>query len=155
MGIFSRSIDDLDWCGQVRSHYNYMLIQDLPTEYLEILRIDLKPNEDVGDEIFRKVSGCAWVVSSCKEAQHKLKRIPDPKSDHARQMRADLLKSLKALIWSAEDVIKLSNRDINEGLYLLVDKRGQEYRKRHLEWGTEGLSKLESSVVYIGKTDLD
>jgi hypothetical protein len=37
----------------------------------------------------------------------------------------------------------------------LVDKTGQEYRKRHLEWGTEGLSKLESSVAYIGKINLD
>jgi len=62
---------------------------------------------------------------------------------------------VKALVWSAEDGIKWANRGINQGMEGLVDKTGQEYRKRHLEWGTEGLSKLESSVAYIGKINLD
>jgi len=155
MGFFSSSIDDADWCEQVRNHYNYMLVQDLPTEYAEILRIDLKESEGVEDNVFRKVSGCALVVSSCKEAGKQLKGIPDPKSGHAKQIREDLLKSFKALVWSAEDGIKWANRGINEGMDGLVDKRGQEYRKRHLEWGSEGLSKLEKSVAFIGTIDLD
>ena len=155
MGFFSSSIDDSDWCEQVRDHYNYMLIQDLPTDYVETLRIDLKEGEGVEDDVFRKAAGCAWVVSSCKEAQKQLKGIPDPKSDYAKDVRSNLLKSFKALVWSAEDGIKWANRAINIGMDGLVDKRGQEYRKRHLEWGTEGLSKLETSVAYIGKNDLD
>ena len=153
MGLFSRSISDSEWCDQVRNHYNYILVEDLPENYQEILQIDLKDDPNIEDNLVQKVSGCAFVVSSCKEAQNQLKRIPTPSSNGAQQARRDLLDSFKALIWSAEDAIKWANRGVNQGVYALTDNRSQTYKQRHIEWGTKGVDQLTRAINFIGKND--